>query len=124
MYCPGDEDALNNQPQWQVNTQLAYRKPLRAWTVYSRINWSWLSKVAETSVTDDYQKARNRIGASLGVRHRRLGLDVRLWGKNLTDEDLNQNPGLQRNGDSSQPDAFRGRYTRGREVGITLGYRF
>lgn len=124
LYCPGDEDALNNQPQWQVNTQLAYRKPLRGWTLYSRLNWSWLSKVAETTITDEYQEAKNRIGASLGVRHRRLGFDVRLWGKNLTDEDLNQNPGLQRNGDSTQPDAFRGRYTRGREVGVTLGYRF
>ncbi|NND66352.1 MAG: TonB-dependent receptor [Halioglobus sp.] len=124
LYCPGDEEALNNQPQWQVNTQLAYRRAVRDWVLYSRLNWSWLSKVAETGITDDYQDAKSRIGMSIGARSKRLGLEVRLWGKNLTDEDLNQNPGLQRNGDNTQPDAFRGRYTRGREVGITLGYRF
>jgi iron complex outermembrane receptor protein len=125
VYCPRSDEPLNSLPQWNVNTQLAYETTIGEWNVYSRLDWTWQSKPNITTVTDRYDEAKSRIGFTLGMRSEEKGLDLRVWGKNLSNEDFNIDPGLQRNvGDATQPAAFRGRFYPGRELGITASYKF
>lgn len=124
VYCAVEDMPLNNLSKWGANTRLRYQRPWRKWNLYALLNWSWRSEVDEVRLTDQFVTDKSRFNLSVGARSAAHNLDVRLWAKNLTDTDLNQSPGLQRNGDRSQPDAFRGGYTRGREVGLTVSYRF
>ncbi len=124
LYCPVSDEPLHNLPKWSANNQISYTRPWAAWRLYANLNWSWVSEVDDTQVTQQFREDKHRIDASIGGRSRDLGLDLRLWIKNLTDEDFNQDPGLQQNGDPTQPAAWRGRYTPGREVGLSIGYRF
>ena len=51
-------------------------------------------------------------------------MDIRFWGKNLSNEDFNIDPGVKANGDPELPPAFEGVYWPGREYGVTLSYHF
>jgi iron complex outermembrane receptor protein len=125
IFCPINDQPLNNLPQWNVNTQLGYQNTFGEWELYSRLNWTWQSEANFTTVTDEFDEDKSRLGFTLGMRSTELGLDVRLWGKNLTDEDFNIDPAEQVNvGDPTQPSAWRGRYYAGREIGVTVGYSF
>lgn len=126
LYCPlSGGDALNNLPQWNFNTQLGYRAPLHdSWEVYSRASWTWESAPEDTKITNDFSESTNRLGFTLGFTETSIGLDIKIWGKNLTDEDLNIDPGRKRNGDNSLPFAFQGSHTEGREYGVTVRYEF
>jgi len=126
LYCPkSNGDPLNSLPQWNTNTQLGYQRPLSgAWDLYSRINWTWHSKPNYTLNTDQFDTDKNLFSLSLGLRENDLGLDIRLWGKNLTNEDFNVDPEVKPNGEPGLPPAWQGTYWPGREYGVTLSYRF
>ncbi len=125
IVCPLEDADLNELPQWNMNNQLAYNRLLdNGWEAYSVLSWTWQSEPNYTDNTDQFDSDRHRYDASFGLRSADLGLDVRVWGKNLTDEDLNINPGIKENGDPALPSAFEGRYYRGLEYGLTLRYDF
>lgn len=124
VYCPVLDEALTNLPKWNGNSRLRYAWRKANWQMNWNVNWSWVSAVRQTRATKNFRGAKHRINASIGGRSRAHGLEVRLWGKNLTNEDFNQDPSIVRNTDSSQASAFRGGYSPGREYGVTLGYRF
>lgn len=126
LYCPkGNGDPLNSLPQWNVNTQVGYQDSLTsAWDFYSRLNWTWQSEANYTTNTDNFDTDKNLLSLSIGFRQSNSGVDARLWVKNLTDEDLNIDPGLKENGDPALPPAWEGAYYPGREYGITLNYSF
>lgn len=125
IYCPQSDADLNDLPQWNANTQLAYERLLSSgWNLYTNLSWTWQSEPNYTTNTDEFDEDKSRYDASIGMRSDERGLDFRLWGKNLTDEDLNINPNLRRNGDPNLPPAFQGKYFRGLEYGITAKYSF
>lgn len=127
IFCPkGNGDPLNDIPRWNSNAQLGYEKPLeQGWDVYGRVAWTWRSAPAETSVTNNYSQSVNDIGLTVGARDESLGLDVRAWVKNLTDEDSNVSPGGDPNLSSSgEPLFFRGSFFPGLEYGLTVLYSF
>lgn len=126
LYCPkSGGDPLNSLPQWNINTQVGYQRPLAgAWELYSRINWTWHSKANYTVNTNEFSTDKNLFGLNLGFRESDLGLDIRLWGKNLTNEDFNVDPAVKANGDPGQPAAWEGLYWPGREYGVTVSYNF
>ena len=125
IVCPLEGEPLNALPQWNTNTQLAYQRLLdNGWDFYSNLSWTWQSEPNYTDNTDRFDEDKSRFDASLGMRSADLGLDLRIWGKNLTDEDLNTNPGLKPNGDPNLPPAFEGDYYRGLEYGLTVSYSF
>ena len=120
----GDGEPLNDLPQWNSNFQLGYSRPLSpTWGFSSRLNWSWRSEPNYTTETNAFSDTKSLIGLTLGL-HSAAGYDIRLWGKNLTDEDLNVNPSIRTDGDPSLTQPFGGRYFPGREYGITVSYRF
>ncbi len=126
LFCPrGGGDPLNDLPQWNTNVQLGYQRPLAgAWTLYSRLNWTWHSKANYTLNTDEFSTDKNLFGLNLGFLESDLGLDIRLWGKNLTNEDFNIDPAVKLNGAPGQPSAWEGTYWPGREYGVTVSYVF
>ena len=126
VFCPfSGDNPLHDLPQWNLNTQIGYENKLdNGWELYSRANWTWRSKANFTSATDEFDEAKSTIDLSAGMRSTELGLDVRLWAKNISNEDLNINPGLEPNGDPTQADAFVGSHHRPREYGLTLRYSF
>lgn len=128
LYCPLDGDPLGDNPRWNTNFQLGMDRPLRgAWSIYSRFNWTWQSKPAKTEVTDEFADPKSLFGLTLGVRENNIGLDIRAWGKNLTNTDLNNNPELETRTASivpGQPAPYSGSYNPGREYGITVRYDF
>jgi iron complex outermembrane receptor protein len=126
LICPaGDGQALNALPQWNTNLQIGHNRPLSGtWDVYSRLNWSWQSGPNFTTETANFSDAKSLVGLTLGMRSTATGFDVRVWGKNLTDEDLNVNPSIRTDGDPGLPPPFGGRYYPGREYGVTLNYSF
>ena len=73
--------------------------------------------------TNAFSDAKSLLGLSFALQSS-AGFDIRLWGKNLTNEDLNINPTLRSDGDPSLPQPFSGRYYPGREYGLTLSYSF
>ena len=127
VFCPrGNGDALNDLPQWNTNAQLGYARPLNnQWAMHARANWTWNSKANFTTLTSEFDEHKHYVGFTLGVSNEEAGLDIRFWGKNLTDTDANNNPTLtQANGDPALPAALRGEFTPGREYGLTLSYQF
>ncbi len=126
LLCPkGGGDPLNNLPQWNSNLQLGVLQPLSpTMAFYGRLNWSLQSPPNYTRVTHDFAETKNIIGLTLGVRSQSTGIDVRLWGKNLTDEMLVIDPTLRSDGDESLPQPYSGRYYPGREYGLTISYDF
>jgi len=125
LLCPlSGGEPLNSLPQWNSNFQLGFNRPLMgAWSFSGRLNWSWRSAPNYTRQTSDFSDSKNLLGLTLGF-HSTAGYDIRLWGKNLTDEDLNVDPALRTDGDPSLPQPYGGRYFPGREYGITLSYSF
>lgn len=126
LYCPKDSgDPLNNLPKLDSNTQVGYKLALQdAWEFYSRASWTWQSSPASTNITNDYADSKSRLGLTLGLKETNIGLDIKAWAKNLTDEDLNIDPGRKANGDPDLPFAYQGSFTPGREYGITVRYSF
>ncbi|CAA0121514.1 Pesticin receptor [Halioglobus japonicus] len=126
LYCPkGGGDPLNSLPQWNTNLQVGYQRPLSgAWEFYSRLNWTWNSEANYTVNTDEFSTDKNLFGLNVGFRESDLGLDIRLWGKNLTNEDFNIDPAVKANGAVGQPAAWEGLYWPGREYGVTVSYNF
>jgi iron complex outermembrane receptor protein len=126
LYCPrSGGDPLNSLPQWNTNTQLGYQRPLSGdWELYSRLNWTWQSDANYTVNTDKFDTDKNLFSLSLGFRESVMGLDIRIWGKNLTNEDFNIDPAVKPNGDPGLPPAWEDRYWPGREYGVTLAYNF
>ena len=125
LFCPlSGGDPLNSLPQWNSNFQLGYSQTLTAnWNFSSRFNWSWQSVPNFTTDTNAFSDAKSLLGLSFALQSS-AGFDIRLWGKNLTNEDLNINPTLRSDGDPSLPQPFSGRYYPGREYGLTLSYSF
>jgi iron complex outermembrane receptor protein len=126
LFCPvSGGEPLNTLPQWNSNAQLG-----NIWSLtptlflYGRLNWSWQSSANYTTATSDFNDAISTFGLSVGLQSESTGLDVRLWGKNLTDEDYNIAPTLRTDGDPSFDQPFTGRYYPGRQYGLTLNYSF
>jgi iron complex outermembrane receptor protein len=126
LYCPkGGGDPLNSLPQWNTNTQLGYQRPLSGnWQLYSRANWTWQSGANDPTNTDKFDADKNLISFSLGFRDSIAGIDIRLWAKNITNEDFNIDPAVKDNGAPNLSPAWEGTYWPGREHGVTLSYRF
>jgi len=126
LLCPAESgEALNNVPPLSTNFQLGYNRPLTAdWVLYGRLNWTWQSEPNGGIQFEQFKEDKSIVGLSLGLRSPAAGLDLRLWGKNLTDEDLNVDPFLLSDVDPSLPQTLRGRFHRGREYGLTLNYTF
>jgi iron complex outermembrane receptor protein len=124
LLCPTSDEALNDLPQWNSNFQLGYSRPLSAtWGFTGRFNWSWQSVPNYTTETNAFSDAKSLLGLTFGL-HSSEEFDIRLWGKNLTNEDLNIDPSIRTDGDPSLPQPFSGRYYPGREYGLTLSYSF
>ena len=126
IFCPLDGgEPLNSLPKWNSNFQLGHlRSVTETLMFYGRFNWTWRSSANNPRRTKDYSNAKSIFGLSLGLQSTTTGLDIRLWGKNLTDEDLNIDPSIRSDGDPSLPQPFSGRYFPGREYGLTLSYEF
>jgi iron complex outermembrane receptor protein len=126
IFCPLDGgEALNSLPKWNSNFQLGHLSQLTETLMfYGRFNWTWQSSANNPRRIKNFSDPKNIFGLSLGLQSTITGLDLRLWGKNLTDEDLNIDPGIRTDGDPSLAQPFTGRYHPGREYGLTLSYAF
>ncbi|MDX1736207.1 MAG: TonB-dependent receptor, partial [Halioglobus sp.] len=129
LFCPSDGDALNELPRWQTNMQLAYSRGLaERWRAVGRLNWTWQSEPARQGLaeSDDpqapdvsrFDEDKSRIDLTLSLV-RDSGLELRLWAKNITDEDLNIDPGRFRD-----TQTLVGSHHPGREYGLTVRYPF
>ena len=126
LLCPADSgDPLNSLPPINTNLQLGYTRPLSMnWVFDSRLNWTWRSEPRGGIEFEQFKTDKNIIGLSLGLTSPTNGLSLRLWGKNLTDEDLNVDPVARTDGTPLLPAPFGGRYYPGREYGLTATYNF
>ncbi|MCR9104908.1 MAG: TonB-dependent receptor [Gammaproteobacteria bacterium] len=126
LLCPtGNGEPLNDLPQWNSNFQLGYTRPIGSTTVFSsRLSWSWQSSPNFTTSTDDFANAKSLFDLTIGIDSLSTGLGMRVWGKNLANEDLNVNPSIRTDGDPSLPPPFGGRYFPGRQYGMTVSYNF
>lgn len=126
LFCPiGNGKPLNDLPQVNSNIQIGHNRPLsNGWGFYGRLNWTWRSSPNITNVTKNFADPKNILGLTLGLHSVSTGIDVKLWGKNLTGEDLNINPNFRDDGDPSLPAPNGGRYHPGRSYGLTLSYDF
>ncbi len=124
LLCPASDKPLNSLPQWNSNFQLGYTRPLSTtWALSGRVNWSWQSVPNYTTETDAFSDAKSLLGLTFGL-HSSDGVNIRLWGKNLANEDLNIDPSIRTDGDPGLPQPFGGRYYPGREYGLTVSYSF
>ena len=100
LFCPKNGKPLNALPRWQTNFQLAYEHDLGSnWNLATRLNWTWQSKPARQTLADSnkqnipsvarFDEAKSRFDVSLVFFEPTLGLELKLWAKNLTNEDLN-----------------------------------
>lgn len=123
-FCPAESgDLLTPSPKWTSNTQLSYAAAVAdGWLLSGNLAWNWKSKSPGDGFTDRYNDPINIFNLTVGLSNEVYS--VRLWGKNLTDEDENQYPYFTDNGDPTQPAAQTGVFTPGREYGVTLGYNF
>ncbi len=130
LYCPKDGEALNSLPRWQSNFQLGYEYPLTGnWDMAARINWTWQSKPARQVLAEShnpdvpdvsqFDEPKSRVDLSLSVFEQGIGVEVKLWAKNITDEDLNVDPEQFEN-----TQTLRGLQFPGREYGLTASYTF
>ncbi|MFK7975183.1 MAG: TonB-dependent receptor [Halioglobus sp.] len=125
LFCPtGNGDALNPLPKWNGNFQLGHQRPLsESVALYGRLNWTWQSPANITGETNDFRDAKSVFGLSGGLMFSN-GLNVRVWGKNVFNKELNIDPILLTNGDPGSPEPLRGRYYPGRQYGLTLSFAF
>ncbi len=130
LYCPKDGEALNGLPRWQTNFQLGYDHALSGnWNLATRLNWTWQSKparqiLAESTKPDvpdvsSFDEPKSRFDLSVGLLEHSLGVELKLWVKNITDEDLNIDPTQYEN-----TQTLVGMQYPGREYGITASYTF
>jgi iron complex outermembrane receptor protein len=130
LYCPKDGKALNALPRWESNFQLAYEHALvQNWDLAARVNWTWQSKparqvLAESSkpnVPDvsDFDEPKSRVDLSVSFIEQGLGVELKFWAKNITDEDLNVDPKQFEN-----TQTLEGLQYPGREYGLTASYTF
>ena len=130
LYCPKNGEALNSLPRWQTNFQLGYDYDIDTnWNLATRLNWTWQSKpsrqiLAESSkpnVPDvsSFDDPKSRFDLSVGLLEQRLGVELKLWVKNITDEDLNIDPTQYEN-----TQTLVGLQYPGREYGLTASYTF
>lgn len=125
LICPtGGGEPLNNLPNWNTNLQLGQARPIaQDWLFYGRLSWSWQSERGTSDDREDFDPS-NLVGLTLGFRQTDGGLDIRFWGKNLTDEN-GLNPSLRNGLDPTlEENSLRGEYRPGREFGVTLSYTF
>jgi hypothetical protein len=117
---------LNSLPQWNSNFQLGHVRPLSATlNFYGRLSWSWRSSPNYTFVTNDFSDAKSQFDLSLGIQSLATGFDVKLWGKNLLDEDNIINPSIRPGYvDPSLPPPLNDRFFQGRSYGLTVAYNF
>jgi iron complex outermembrane receptor protein len=130
LYCPRDGKPLNELPHWQTNFQLGYDHPfIDNWDFAGRVNWTWQSKPAEQVLADstkpnvpdvsDFNEPKSRIDLSLSLLEHDLGVELKLWAKNITDEDMNIDPKQFEDTQTLEGQAFPGR-----EYGLTVSYTF
>ncbi|GAB5453536.1 MAG: TonB-dependent receptor [Halioglobus sp.] len=126
LFCPADSGAaLNNLPPLSSNFQLGHTRPLSTdWIAYGRFNWTWYSEPNGGVEFEQYKTDKNIFGLTVGLTSPSSGLDVRLWGKNLTNTDRNVDPSQRSDGDPGLPQPFSGRHYPGREYGMTVNYTF
>jgi len=125
LICPeGGGVPLNDLPNWNTNVQLSQARPVSPnWLFYSRLSWSWESERGTSDERENFDPS-NLLGLTLGLRQTQGGLDLRIWGKNLTDEN-GLNASLRSGLDPTlEENSLRGEYRPGREYGITLTYAF
>ena len=130
LYCPKNGAALNGLPRWETNFQLAYEHALVAnWDVAARVNWTWQSKPArqilgesqKPNVPDvsDFNEPKSLIDFSVSFIEQGMGVEVKLWVKNIADEDLNIDPEQ-----FEDTQTLQGKHYPGREYGLTASYTF
>ncbi len=130
LYCPKNGEALNGLPRWQTNFQLGYDHDLSdGWSLATRLNWTWQSRparqiLAESNKPDvpdvsSFDEPKSRFDLSVGLLDDSLGVELKLWVKNITDEDLNIDPTQYEN-----TQTLVGMQYPGREYGLTAIYSF
>ena len=130
LYCPRDGSSLNGLPRWETNFQLAYEHALvQNWDLAARVNWTWQSKparqvLAESSKPElpdvsDFDEPKSRVDLSVSFIEQGLGVELKLWIKNITDEDLNIGRTQYEN-----TQTLVGLHYPGREYGLTASYTF
>jgi outer membrane receptor protein involved in Fe transport len=126
LFCPADSgDPLNSLPPLSTNFQLGHARPLvNGWGLYGRVNWTWRSEPNGGIEFEQFKTDKSILGLSVGVNSPGLGVDLRVWGKNLTDTDLNVDPSERTDGTEGLPAPLGGRYYPGRQYGLTLNYTF
>jgi hypothetical protein len=97
--------------------------------VAARVNWTWQSKPArqilgesqKPNVPDvsDFNEPKSLIDFSVSFIEQGMGVEVKLWVKNIADEDLNIDPEQFENTQTLQ-----GKHYPGREYGLTASYTF
>jgi hypothetical protein len=117
-------------PRWQTNFQLAYEHDLGSnWNLATRLNWTWQSKPARQTLAESnkpdipsvsrFDENKSRFDVSVVFFEPNLGVELKLWAKNLTNEDLNINP-VQ----FEDTQTLQGMQYPGREFGFTAIYTF
>jgi iron complex outermembrane recepter protein len=130
LYCPKDGESLNGLPRFETNFQLGYEHPLGGnWDLATRLNWTWQSKparqiLAESPKPDvpdisEFDESKSRVDVSLSFLEQDLGVELKLWMKNVTDEDLNIDPTQY-----ADTRTLEGLHYPGREYGLTASYTF
>jgi outer membrane receptor protein involved in Fe transport len=97
--------------------------------VAARVNWTWQSKPArqilgesqKPNVPDvsEFNEPKSLVDFSLSFIELGMGVEVKLWVKNITDEDLNIDPKQFAN-----TQTLEGLQYPGREYGLTASYTF
>ena len=130
LFCPRNGKPLNALPRWQTNFQLAYEHDLGSnWNLATRLNWTWQSKPARQTLAESnkpdipsvsrFDENKSRFDVSVVFFEPNLGVELKLWAKNLTNEDLNINP-VQ----FEDTQTLQGMQYPGREFGFTAIYTF
>jgi outer membrane receptor protein involved in Fe transport len=135
VLCPavsGDDFDPRNS-KWDVNVQLGYTRPAaNDWLLVARTNYTWKPSLSDSAedrgTTGKYNDPLNVLGFTLGLSND-AGLTVRLWGKNILDENIDnsQMPVSRQNVsgvDTGNPDHLVRGFTPGREYGVTINYPF
>lgn len=130
LFCPKDGKSLNALPRWQTNFQLGHEYDLSGnWELATRLNWTWQSKPARQTLAEStkpnvpdvssFDESKSRFDLSFAFFEQDLGVELKLWVKNITNEDLNVNPGQFEN-----TQTLVGLHYPGREYGLTASYTF
>lgn len=130
LYCPKDGDSLNGLPRWETNFQLGYDHPLTGnWDLAARMNWTWQSKPARQILAEspkpnvpdvsDFDEPKSLVDLSVSFIEQARGVELKLWVKNIADEDMNIDPKQFEN-----TQTLEGLHYPGREYGVTASYTF